>query len=324
LKLCASELAPAIVRVFQTSLDSGTVPSDWKKALITPLFKKGERNVASNYRPVSLTSVVSKILEHIVHSSIMRHLDHHNILTDCQHGFRSRRSCESQLISTIQGIAEKLKSGKYQIDVILLDFAKAFDKVPHKRLLHKLCHYGVRGKTLQWITSFLSSRTQQVLVEGCESAKLDVLSGAPQGTVLGPLLFLVYINDLPEVVSTSMLRLFADDSLLYRQVRNQTDSNDLQKDLSALEEWENKWQMGFHPAKCTVIRISTNRRNVLDTHYFLHGHKLEVVDSSKYLGVALSEDLSWRRHVEATSSKASRTLGFLRRNFRDCNKSVSE
>ena len=97
----------------------------------------------------------------------MRHLDHHNILTDCQHGFRSRRSCESQLISTIQGIAEKLKSGKDQIDVILLDFANAFDKVPHKRLLHKLCHYGVRGKTLQWITSFLSSRTQQVLVEGC-------------------------------------------------------------------------------------------------------------------------------------------------------------
>jgi hypothetical protein len=143
LKLCASELAPAIVRVFQTSLGSGTVPSDWKKALITPLFKKGEWNVASNYRPVSLTSVVSKIL--IVHSSIMRHLDH-------QHSFFSRRSCESQLISTIQGIAEKLKSGKDQIDFILLDFAKAFDKVPHKRLLHKLCHYGVRGKTLQWIT----------------------------------------------------------------------------------------------------------------------------------------------------------------------------
>ena len=196
----------------------------------------------------------------------MRHLDHHNILTDCQHGFRSRRSCESQLISTIQGIAEKLKSGKDQIDVILLDFANAFDKVPHKRLLHKLCHYGVRGKTLQWITSFLSSRTQQVLVEGCESVKLDVLSGVLQGTVLGPLLFLVYINDLPEVVSTSTRRLFADDILLYRQVRNQTD---LQKDLSALEEWESKWQMSFHPAKCTVIRISTNRRRKRPRHTLL-------------------------------------------------------
>ena len=133
LKLCASELAPAI---YQTSLDSGTVPSDWKEALITPLFKKGERNVASNYRPVSLTSVVSKILEHIVHSSIMRHLDHHNILTDCQHSFLSRRSCESQLISTIQGIAQKLISGKDKIDVILLDFAKAFDKFQHNRFLH--------------------------------------------------------------------------------------------------------------------------------------------------------------------------------------------
>jgi hypothetical protein len=110
----------------------------------------------------------------------MRHINHHNILTDCQHGFRSWRSCESQLISTTQGIAEKLKSWKDKIDGILLDFAKAFDKVPCKRLLHKLCHYGVRGKTLQWITSFLYSRTQQVLVERCESAKLDVLSGVPQ------------------------------------------------------------------------------------------------------------------------------------------------
>lgn len=325
LRMCASEITPALTLLYQSSLNAGTVPSDWKEALVTPLFKKGDRTAAANYRPVSLTSsVVSKILEHIIHSTIMKHLDNLKILTDCQHGFRSKRSCESQLISTIQGISEKLKTGRDQVDIILLDFAKAFDKVPHRRLVYKLDYYGVRGMTLKWISSFLSSHSQQVMVEGCTSGKLDVLSGVPQGTVLGPLLFLIYINDLPESVKSSTVRLFADDSLLYRHVRKPTDADDLQRDLTALEQWEHSWQMSFHPSKCTVLRISTNRNNILKSNYTLHGHQLEVVDSSKYLGITLSQDLSWRRHVETTAGKASKTLGFLRRNFRDCSKSVRE
>ena len=245
-------------------------------------------------------------------------------MSNSQHGFRSRRSCETQLITTIQGIAKQLRSSKDQVDVILLDFAKTFDKVPHERLLYKLHYYGVRGDTLKWIQSFLSSRSQQVLVEGSKSSKLDVLSGVPQGTVLGPLLFLVYINDLPDVVTSSDTRLFADDSLLYRRIRDNQDITKLQKDLSSLEEWESQWQMTFHPEKCTVLRISTSRQTNIESNYFLHGHQLQVMDSSKYLGVTLSNDLTWRKHVEATAAKASRTLGFLRRNLRECSKPVRE
>ena len=195
--MVAEEIAPKLNTIFQTSLDTETVPSDWGEALITPLYKKGPRNIPANYHPVSLTSVVSKMLEHIIFSSAMKHLNSYKILTPSQHGFRSKRSCETQLISTIQGISKKLKSGNDQVDVkFLLDFAKAFDKVPFQRLLLKLNFYGIRDNTLQWISSFLHGRTQQVLVEGSTSGKLDLLSGVPQGTVFGPLLFLVYINCL--------------------------------------------------------------------------------------------------------------------------------
>ena len=319
--LAAEQLAPVLTEIFQSSLDLGQLPTEWKDALISPIYKKGDRTSATNYRPVSLTCVICKLLEHIIHSSVMKHLDKYDIITDKQHGFRRRRSCETQLIATIEGIASKLRSGKDQVDIILLDFAKAFDKVPHVRLLHKLQYYGIRGETLTWIKEFLSGRSQQVILEGQNSRK-DVLSGVPQGTVLGPLLFLAFINDLPEVVKTSEARLFADDCLLYRQIKNDKDTADLQADLSALEDWETKWQMRFHPEKCTVIRVCTNKRWRKQTSYKLHDHVLDVVDCNKYLGVNISEDLSWKKQVDYTAAKASRTLGFLRRNLRECSKNV--
>ena len=145
------------------------------------------------------------------------------------------------------------------MDVIFLDFAKAFDKVPFQRLLLKLNIYGIRVSTFQWISYFLHQRTQQVLVEGSTSEKLDVLSGVPQGTVLGPLLFLVSINDLPTVCKTSQANLFADGTLLYQHIRNDEDSAKLQEDLSALEDLESRWQTSFHPEKSTVLRITTNK-----------------------------------------------------------------
>jgi len=321
LKIAADELAPVLTRLYQQSLDSGEVPSDWREALVVPVFKKGEKHLPSNYRPVSLTSVVCKVLEHIVYSSVMRFFEDHTILTDTQHGFRARRSCETQLLWTIQTIASKLK-GRGQVDVILLDFAKAFDKVPHRRLLHKLQYYGIRGSTLGWIGSFLANRKQQVLLEGEKSSVADVASGVPQGTVLGPLLFLAYINDLPDCVTSSESRLFADDSLLFRFIQDQQDADLLQKDLTALEKWESDWQMKFHPEKCTVLRICNNKRHRIPTTYQLHGHTLETADNCKYLGVTVSDDLSWKKHIQATATKGNRTLGFIRRNLTGCTTTV--
>ena len=324
LKTASDELAPILTRIFQLSLETGDVPHDWRQAWVVPIFKKGERHLASNYRPVSLTSITCKILEHIIHSSIMKHFDQHATLTDSQHGFRRKRSCVTQLVVTVHEIAQHLAQDS-QVDVILLDFSKAFDKVPHARLLTKLAHYGVRNKTLNWISAFLSQRQQQVALEGVLSPSVAVQSGVPQGTVLGPLLFLAFINDLPDNIKFSNTKLFADDSLLFKQITSPEDSLQLQKDLSSLEQWEKTWQMAFNPDKCNVIRIAPNKeKDILQTAYSLHGQTLETTSSNKYLGVSVADDLSWGKHITNIANKGNRTLGFLRRNFRDCTDTVKE
>lgn len=311
----APELTPIMTKLFQLSLDTGKVPDDWREASIVPIFKKGERHLASNYRPVSLTSISCKLLEHIVHSQIMDHYDSNHILADQQHGFRARRSCESQLLITVDEVAKSLAHGE-QVDIVLLDFSKAFDKVPHQRLLHKLHFYGIRGNTWNWIKDFLAKRTQQVNLEGQSSTRADVISGVPQGTVMGPLLFLTYINDLPEHTSSDA-RLFADDCLLYRKINSRADAEQLQKDLKSLEKWEREWQMEFHPQKCTVIHVSRKQRPITN-NYLLHGHTLESVSSGKYLGVTINNRLNWTEHINNVRAKSSKTLGFLRRNIQGC------
>ena len=217
-----------------------------------------------------------KILEHIISTSIHKHLEKHNILTDRQHGFRSRRSCETSLLTTIHDLTSTLEKN-HQIDLLLLDFSKAFDTVPHNRLLHKLDHYGIRASTHLWINFFLTNRTQEVLVEGCKSGQVHVSSGVPQGTVLGPLLFLLYINDMPTHISPgTSLKLFANDAMLYRKINNHTDQENLQHDLDRLIDWAQSWQMTFNPSKCEIMHI-TRSKSPIDKPYIIHNETLRAV-----------------------------------------------
>ena len=236
LKQLAIEIAPILTFIFNTSLETGEVPSDWRNANVVPIYKKGSRYNASNYRPISLTCICCKILEHVIATAIMTHSDINNMLSPFQHGFRRNRSCETQLLQFTTDIANILAADK-QTDVPVMDFSKAFDKVGHGQLLHKLGHYGIRGRTQRWIHGFLSGRTQEVVVEGQHSDRVPVTSGVPQGSVLGPCLFLHYINDLPEGIG-STVRLFADDTVMYLTIASQTDSHKLQTDLSNLAKWE--------------------------------------------------------------------------------------
>ena len=302
-----TELAPVLTSFFSQSISTGTIPKEWKKAFITPIFKKGRTNQAVNYRPVSLTCVCSKILEHIICKHLIQHMEHHGIITPRQHGFLSKHSCESQLIITLNDLTKSWDAG-LQTDVAVLDLSKAFDMVPHRALLGKLEHYGVVGNLHSWISDFLSERSQSVVVDGASSSWESVRSGVPQGTVLGPILFLVHINDLPSVI-TSEVRLFADDCLVYRNIKDEQDQIQLQLDLDALSAWSKTWGMKYNPAKCNILSIS-RKRNKLQYDYSLEGQTLAYVDQAKYLGIQLSNDLKWATHVQEITSKASRTLGF--------------
>ncbi len=320
LKLCSRELAPAVAHLFNLSFQTGQLPSDWKNAKISPIFKKGNRHEASNYRPVSLTSVLCKTLEHIICSHVRSHLDRHNILTPLQHGFRKRHSCESQLAITMNDITQ-MYDRKKQVDLVILDFSKAFDTVPHRKLLCKLENYGIRGNTLKWITSFLTDRQQWVVVEGEESSKCTVDSGVPQGTVLGPLLFLCHINDIVHMVS-SQARLFADDCLLYRQINSHEDHLALQRDLDELQHWADAWGMKFNTTKCYLMSIHRGKKS--SYYYQLNNQFLKLVQDNPYLGVQISSDLKWTTHINKVCAKSNSTLGFIRRNLKHSGKNLKE
>ncbi|KAL9953973.1 hypothetical protein ACROYT_G041458 [Oculina patagonica] len=289
LKDYAVEIGPILAAIYQISIDAGHVPSKWKHANVCGVFKNGEKSDPANYRPISLTCISSKVLEHIIHSHIMQHLEQHAILTDLQHGFRAKRSTVTQLILTIHDMAKPSK----KITLLMLLFwisVRPSIRFTHKRLIYKL-HY-------------------------------NVTSGVPQGTVLGPLLFLLYVNDLPDNLKSS-IRLFADDALLYGIVSSVENGDQLQEDLRKLEVWQSKWQMSFNPAKCKTICLST-KKVPPQRKYVFCGTELEQVDSISYLGVILNDNLKWSNHVSSISGKASKVLGMIKRNLWNCPKNVKK
>jgi len=314
LKETASIIAPCLQVIFTKSYTTGETPNDWRIANVCPIFKKGERYDAANYRPVSLTSIISKIMEHCIVSNMLDHFEENNILFPFQHGFRRHLSTETQLVTFTDELTNLVSKGG-QVDAIVLDFSKAFDKVCHRRLLHKLTHYGISGHTNNWIKSFLSDRHQRVVVNQQASQSLSVSSGVPQGTVLGPVLFLAFINDMPSSVTSSSVRLFADDAIIYKNIKSAHDSALLQQDLHALEQWESDWRMSFNPAKCSSISF-TRLRNPIINSYSLHQTTLEHLSSVKYLGVTLSSNLTWSHHVNNVVAKGNQVLGMVRRNLR--------
>ena len=320
LKQLSTVIATPLAMIFNSSLREGQIPGDWRQALVTPIYKKGKKSDPANYRPVSLTCICCKVIEHIIVSNIMRHAQEHNLLYDLQHGFRSRRSCETQLLGFVDDLMRKLDAGR-QTDVVVMDFAKAFDKVEHSHLCHKLRRYGIGGETNTWIHNFLAGRTQRVVVDGESSDWANVLSGVPQGSVLGPCLFLFYINDMPDGIKAK-IRLFADDTIMYMTVSSKSPGT-LQDDLNKLVMWESNWHMMFHPDKCEILSI-TRSKNPIITNYTLRGHILKRTISAKYLGINLDHKLSWRPHICNITAKANSTLGFLRRNLQINSRTIKE
>ena len=318
LKELADVLAKPLTTLFQNSLDKGKVPADWKMASVCPVYKKGEKYLAENYRPVSLTCVTSKIMEHILTSQLQTYAETNDIFHSNQHGFRANHGCELQLTELITDITYNLDQGK-ETEVCVLDFSKAFDKVNHQKLLLKLARYGVNYQVIAWIEDFLTGRQQKVVVEGEESSVANVTSGVPQGSVIGPTMFLYYINDLPDNIK-SVVRLFADDTVVY----NTTDNHQcLQEDLDQLAIWETNSDMEFHPMKCQHMTFS-RKRNPDTQSIRLHDTEIPRASTVKYLGVTLDPKIIWNTHIDNITNKANSTLGFIRRNVLTTSQSVKE
>ena len=314
MKETAEAVSHPLTIIFNKSLQEGKVPDDWKIAHVTAIFKKGKHTSPGNYRPVSLTSIICKLLESIIRDRLMEFLDARSLLSEDQHGFRSGRSCVTQLLEIIEIWSSMLDEGG-SIDVVYLDFRKAFDSVPHQRLLKKAEAYGIRGKLLLWIESFLTGRKQRVIVNGGKSTWADVVSGIPQGSVLGPILFLIFIDDLPDSIE-GLVKIFADDTKVFSAIHDEEDSKSLQKDLDSLSEWSDKWQLRFNVSKCGVMYYGN--RSEKCTYSMEEGgvrRDLGELTEEKDLGVTFDPTLTFSRHVGIIVNKANRILGVIKRSF---------
>lgn len=307
----AESIAKFLIIIFRLSFSGGVVPSKWRIARIVPIFKAGDRAVHTNYRPISLLNTCCKLLEHIISNYLTEFLNYHNILTPFQHGFRKGLSTTTQLVSIVHTFSSVIdKSG--QVDAIFLDLSKAFDRVSHSGLLYKLNQLNVPCTLIKWIASYLEVRKQFVDIGGQVSDLGSVNSGVPQGSVLGPLLFLVYINDITSCVHESVgIRLFADDCLLYRAVESTDDQTTLNNSLNAISNWCDKWGMKLNETKTVFMRI-TNKKFPLLYDYSINGSQIAHTNSFKYLGVTFTNNLTWSTHIDTICASARRKLGLLR------------
>lgn len=303
-------LLQPLVIIFNDSMTSGVIPEVWKLANVTPLFKKGKKCEAGNYRPVSLTSQICKIMERVIKDELVAFLESNCLINNSQHGFRKNRSCLTNLLEYMQSVSEIVDVGA-PVDVIYLDFQKAFDKVPHNLLILKLEMIGIRGKLLSWVGEWLRDRKQRVVLNGEYSEWEVVLSGVPQGSVLGPVLFAIYINDIDEGLGNRILK-FADDTKLWGRVGTESEIACLQADLDKLVTWSVEWGMSFNVEKCKIMHLGS-RNNKEDL--FISGKALVEVEVEKDLGVVMTHDFKVGLQCSTVAKKCFQILGMINRTF---------
>ena len=312
LQSCADQLAYPLYLIFKASLSSGLLPNLWKVSNVVPIFKKGSRTIPLNYRPISLTSVCVKTLERIVTNQLYQYLEDNSIISDSQFGFRACHSTEDQLILTYHDITSWVDYG-YTVDVVYFDFSKAFDVVHHDTLIHKLNALGISGSLLSWLRAFLQNRQMRVVVSGTESYACPVLSGVPQGSVLGPVLFIIYINHVVHDLSCGH-KIFADDLKLYLYVNHQHTSSafcdiaQLQQNISLVCSRSESWGLKFNTDKCAVLRF---QRSYVDwtllgpySSYYINNIPIKFVQSYVDLGIMVDLSLRFHQHIYNITNKA--------------------
>ena len=306
------ETSSLIADIFRKSLEDGKLPHDWKCSEVVPLFKKGSKFEVKNYRPVSLTCIICKVMESIIKDGLLVHFERNNLFSCRQYGFLKKRSTTLQLLKFMDEVTEGVDKGD-EFHVIYTDIEKAFDRVPHEKLLYKLDRYGVERRVIKWIEGFLMGRKFRVRVKESVSEWYDVGSGVPQGSILGPLLFNIYINDMIETEQKGSILLFADDAKIYKKITKVEDCEELQNCLNKVLEWFEKWDMKINADKCGIMKF--NRSKITHLDYNINGKKIEEVKSARDLGVIFDNKLSFGEHIHNITSRAYKIMGLIKRNF---------
>ena len=318
LKLALPYIIKSLAYMFNKSLEDREFPSLWKIARVIPIFKDGDKSAKENYRPISVLPVVSRLFEKLVYNQLYEYLNSNDLLAPSQSGFRSLHSTATALLKCTNDWYSSLDVGKH-VGVIFVDLKKAFDTVDHKILVQKLAHYGIHSSELMWFKSYLSNRSQFTRVNGVDSKVQNIDIGVPQGSCLGPLLFLLYINDLPKITNNAKVYMYADDTSLSLQNHSMSQLNRaLNQDLLALDKWLRGNKLSLNVAKTHSMVISTKRKLAIlknqaeQLHLHIRHNDLDVVQCTKYLGVHIDNTLDWKNHIQEVSKKISRSLGLIR------------
>ncbi|XP_077995944.1 uncharacterized protein LOC144449300 [Glandiceps talaboti] len=310
------EISNPLCHIINLSFCSGHFPELLKVAKVLPFYKKGQINEPGNYRPISVLPVISKIVERIANKRLMNFLEGFNILYDHQYGFRKKYSCKLSLISLIQSLQEELDKRNSTLG-IFIDFSKAFDTVNHNILLAKLEHYGIRGLPLKWFSSYLHSRSQYVSINNIASSRLNITCGVPQGSILGPILFLIYINDIPNSSNLFNFKLYADDSNLFHSIQethNNISLNLANVEFHQVKKWcdANRLTMNVNKTEHMVIRSKQNSKEVIGS-ITLNDRVVREANSTSFIGIHLDSNLTWKTHIVDVKKKICKFTGIFYR-----------
>ena len=312
LRELSSQVSAPYCSLFNQSLRLGVFPSSYKEANVCPVPKKGDLSLVTNYRPISLLNSESKLFERIVFKYLYNHLHRNNLLSSMQSGFIPGDSTVNQLTFLYNTFCQALDSGK-EVRAVFCDISKAFDRVWHRGLIHKLRAAGVTGEVLAWFKDYLSNRNQRVVIPGATSDTVYIQAGVPQGSILGPLLFLLYINDIVEDIGSN-IRLFADDTSLYIIVENPaTAALCLNTDLGKISRWAATWLVTFNALKNETMLLSQKLFKPYHPPLFMQNHQVTAVDSHKHLGIHFASDCSWHKHIEYIKQKAWLRINLMRK-----------
>ena len=324
LKNIAPPIALPLASIFELFFQNSFLPQIWKQSYVKPIFKNNDSSSVTNYRPISLTCTCCKVMESVIHDQLMTYLHDHNLLSKAQHGFLTRKSTGTNLLSCLHDWQFSLKN-KSSIDIIYIDFKKAFDSLVHSKIIAKLSAYGIGYELLSWIQAFLTGRTQPVIIDNALSSYIDVSSGVVQGSVLGPLIFLLFIEDIVDClvsddVDPTSCCIFADDLKLYSSYNVNSDNSSLSNSLINIENSSKQWQLLINPDKCMLMHVG--KRLQTSREYFIYNKLIPPSDVIRDLGIRYNSKLGFHDYIDEIVSKAFQRINLLFRSFISGNISI--